>query len=181
MNGFLSGASCKPEHKFIYDFDWRHLRSLASCDEKEYLTACSITTTCLTTAPPDSHHTRCAWCPTGLPSHTPSNFCFHNMSSACPAISHVCTGCHRVKQTYRNPSLSTRRSVRRSSDVYRSWCRGSCAVKSSNQSRDDASDDLSSAFAREMASRTDAQEKALEQGEAATFGGRQLLDALQSR
>jgi len=40
---------------------------------------------------------------------------------------------------------------------------------------------MSSAFAREMASRTEAQEKALEQGEASTFGGRQLLEALQDR
>ena len=32
-----------------------------------------------------------------------------------------------------------------------------------------------------MASRNEAQEKALEQGEAAAFGGRQLLEALQSR
>lgn len=32
-----------------------------------------------------------------------------------------------------------------------------------------------------MASRTEAQEKALEQGEASTFGGRQLLEALQDR
>ena len=40
---------------------------------------------------------------------------------------------------------------------------------------------MSSAFAREMASRTEAQEKVLEQGEASTFGGRQLLEALQAR
>jgi hypothetical protein len=40
---------------------------------------------------------------------------------------------------------------------------------------------MSTAFAREMASRNEAQEKALEQGEAAGFGGRQLLEALQSR
>ena len=40
---------------------------------------------------------------------------------------------------------------------------------------------MSSAFAREMASRSEAQEKALEQGEASTFGGRQLLEALQDR
>lgn len=40
---------------------------------------------------------------------------------------------------------------------------------------------MSSAFAREMASRTEAQEKALEQGEASTFGGTQLLEALQDR
>lgn len=46
---------------------------------------------------------------------------------------------------------------------------------------DEPSDDLSSAFSREMAARNDAQDKVLEQGEAATFGGAQLLQAIQSR
>ena len=54
-------------------------------------------------------------------------------------------------------------------------------MQAKQSSGDGNSDDLSSAFAREIASRTEAQEKVLEQGEASTFGGRQLLEALQDR
>ena len=54
-------------------------------------------------------------------------------------------------------------------------------MTASSKSRDEPSEDLSTAFSREMASRNEAQEKALEQGEAASFGGTQLLEALQSR
>lgn len=42
-------------------------------------------------------------------------------------------------------------------------------------------DDMMSAFSREIANRNEAQERAAEQGEASSFGGRQLLEVLQAR
>ncbi|DBA84376.1 TPA: hypothetical protein ACH3X2_006226 [Trebouxia sp. C0005] len=102
------------------------------------------------------------------------------------SLSHpvVCQGCVQCQQAIHGClcwNLSARRSVLRSNSVHRLACRPVRATSASSRSHDEPSDDLSTAFAREMASRNEAQEKALEQGEAAAFGGRQLLEALQSR
>jgi len=103
------------------------------------------------------------------------------MSVSCPIVSQGCAQCQRAMHGCFHWNVSARRSVLRSNDVHRLSCRPVRAKSASSRSHDEPSDDLSTAFAREMASRNEAQEKALEQGEAAAFGGRQLLEALQSR
>ncbi len=103
------------------------------------------------------------------------------MSLSCPIVSQACAQCQQAIHGCFHWNLSARRSVLRSNHVHRSTCRPIRAMSASSRSHDEPSDDLSTAFAREMASRNEAQEKALEQGEAAAFGGRQLLEALQSR
>lgn len=100
------------------------------------------------------------------------------MVPACQTTLQRCAACpHLSNVSYRQPS--SMRSLRRSSGALRLCCRHSILARAGQHPG--GSDDMSSAFAREMASRTEAQEKALEQGEASTFGGRQLLEALQDR
>ncbi|KAL3135701.1 hypothetical protein ABBQ38_006172 [Trebouxia sp. C0009 RCD-2024] len=90
---------------------------------------------------------------------------------------HHCMMCPLVPHTGFRACVS---SFRRSSSAVHTRCRYATSAQA-RTSPGEPSDDMSSAFAREMASRTEAQEKALEQGEASTFGGRQLLEALQDR
>ena len=99
------------------------------------------------------------------------------MVPACQATLHHCMTCPHVPYARFRGGV---RSFRRSSSAVHTRCRRATSVQA-RQSPGGSSDDMSSAFAREMASRTEAQEKALEQGEASTFGGRQLLEALQDR
>ena len=103
------------------------------------------------------------------------------MSLSNPIVSRGCVQCQQAIHGCFHWNLSARRSVLRSNSVHRLSCRPVRATSASSRSHDEPSDDMSTAFAREMASRNEAQEKALEQGEAAGFGGRQLLEALQSR
>ncbi|DBB01763.1 TPA: hypothetical protein ACH3X1_000381 [Trebouxia sp. C0004] len=103
------------------------------------------------------------------------------MSLSCPIVSQGCVQYQRAIHGCSYWDLSARRSLLRSNDLHRLPCRPVRAKSASSQCHDEPSDDLSTAFAREMASRNEAQEKALEQGEAVAFGGRQLLEALQSR
>ncbi|KAL3158865.1 hypothetical protein ABBQ32_011583 [Trebouxia sp. C0010 RCD-2024] len=97
------------------------------------------------------------------------------MGIACQTTLHHCITCPHVSHRFR----AGVRSFRRSRAVH-TRCRYATSAQA-RPSPGEPSDDMSSAFAREMASRTEAQEKALEQGEASTFGGRQLLEALQDR
>ncbi len=117
----------------------------------------------------------------GLAPDRLSRCCSFCMSLSYPIVSQGCVQCQQAIHGCFHCNLSARRSVLRSNSVHRLSCRPVRATSASSRSHDEPSDDLSTAFAREMASRNEAQEKALEQGEAAAFGGRQLLEALQSR
>lgn len=114
----------------------------------------------------------------GLAPDRLSRCCSFCMSLSCPIVSQGCVQC---QQAIHGCFQWTRRSELRSNSVHRLPYRPVRATSASSRSHDEPSDDLSTAFAREMTSRNEAQEKALEQGEAAAFGGRQLLEALQSR
>ena len=102
------------------------------------------------------------------------------MVPACQVMLRHCVTCPHVPHACFHTRPSSLRSPRRSNSALHFGCRISISVRA-RQNPGGSPDDMSSAFAREMASRTEAQEKALEQGEASTFGGRQLLEALQDR
>ena len=127
------------------------------------------------------NHEQAPYGASGLAPDRLSRCCSSRMSLSYPIVFQGCVQCQQAIHGHFHRNLSARRSVLRSNHVHRLSCRPVCAMSASSRSHDEPSDDLSTAFAREMASRNEAQEKALEQGEAAAFGGRQLLEALQSR